>query len=67
VAALWHSRGRDGAFYYYGILKQLPQFPSGNGFPFLLGLAGGYLGREALAGVANLIFPRVPGSAGRHT
>lgn len=43
--------------YYYGVLKVLPMFPSGAGFAFLAGLAGGFLGAAALERIAGMLLP----------
>jgi hypothetical protein len=49
--------------YYYGVLKLLPAFPSGTGFAFLAGLAGGFLGAVALERLAGILLPSKAPSA----
>lgn len=61
--AVWLACGVIGGFalffaYYYGLLKQAPQFPSGYGFAFFVGLVGGFLGDASLARIGDLLLPK---------
>lgn len=43
--------------YYYGVLKFVPQFSTGYGFVFLLGVIGGFLGDATITRIGNIILP----------